>query len=50
MEDQKSMTRIIFAIVLIFFAVGCGRKEPPKIDAVGSAKFSAHGDAEKRYR
>jgi len=48
MEDQKSMTRIIFAIVLIFFTTGCGRKEPPKIDTVEGAEAGKRGGTEKQ--
>ena len=42
------MTRIIFAVILLFVVMGCGRKEPPKTDTAEGAEADKRGDTGKQ--
>ena len=45
--ENKAMIRVVFAIILMLFAAGCGRKEPPKADTAVSSGSEKQDDARK---
>lgn len=47
MNNRKRMTVLAFAVTLIFLITGCGRKEPPKADAVAGGEPEKQDGAKK---